>query len=289
MKRILLTGNHSYIGTSFIENMNKIGSRYIFESVSVRNNEWKDIDFSVYDTVIHLAAIVHSKEKSENIFFDVNRDLTRTIAEKSKKSGVKHFIFLSTMSVFGKQTGVIDSSTVPNPKTAYGKSKLQAEVLLRSLASNDFVVSIIRPPMVYGKNCSGNYKKFSKFIKKVPVFLNVPNRRSMIHIDNLTQFLMLVLDNKISGTFHPQNAELVSVSEMAQEILYNRKKKLVMIPCNRFIYDKLLTRNIFLSKIFTDLIYKEDLVGSPNTKYNGIDFDYCKHNFKESIFLSEIV
>lgn len=159
MKKILITGANSYIGTSFEKYMAQWPEKYQVDTVDMIDGTWREKDFSGYDTVFHVAGIAHQKETQENaeLYYKINRDLAFDTAVKAKTDGVKQFIFLSSMSVYGLETGVITKETVPTPKSNYGKSKLQAEELLNGLADETFKVAILRPPMVYGKGCKGNY------------------------------------------------------------------------------------------------------------------------------------
>lgn len=258
MKRILITGKTSYIGTSFASYI-KDNPEYQVDTISVRGEDWKTQDFSVYDVVLHVAGIAHKKETKENEqeYFDVNYKLTKELSGKAKNEGVQQFIYLSSMSVYGITEGVITKDTVPNPTSAYGKSKLEAEKYLETLHSEDFKITIIRPPMVYGKYCPGNYDKLSKLAKKTPVFIDVKNKRSMIFIDNLSQSILFVISNDISGIVYPQNLEYVQTTEMVCEIskLYN--KRLIVIKTPVFLL-KLLKKNKTISKIFGDLTYDID-------------------------------
>src|SRR5699024_9859467 len=139
-KKILITGKNSYIGRSFIEYCKKNEIDFEIDELDVRGEEWRDYNFSSYDTIIHLAGIAHIKEtkQNEHLYYEVNRDLAIAVAEKAKESRIKNFIFMSTMSVYGLFEGHIDGTTLPNPTNAYGKSKLQAEEKIKDLNSNKF-------------------------------------------------------------------------------------------------------------------------------------------------------
>ena len=184
----------------------------------MRGNEWKYKLFSSYDVIYHIAAIVHVKENDTEKYFSVNRDLAVEVAKKAKAEGVKQFIFLSTMGVYGKETGFINESTKPNPKTPYAHSKLEAESLLSELADDTFKVATLRPPIVYGKDCRGNYPRLAGMALKLSLFPKVKNERSMIFIDNLSEFVRLVMDKELSGLFFPQNKEYVNTTELVQLI-----------------------------------------------------------------------
>src|SRR5699024_9778086 len=115
--------------------------------------------------------------------------------------------------------------TVPTPSNFYGDSKLQAEEGIRPLESEDFKVVIVRPPMIYGKGSKGNYPRLSKLAQKTPIFPDFDNQRSMLHIDNLCEFIKLAIDNKERGLFFPQNEEYVQTSKMVKNIaeVYGKK------------------------------------------------------------------
>ena len=229
MKKILITGANSYIGVSF-ENFMKGYADYQVETVDMLDGCWREKDFSLYDVVFHVAGIAHQKETKENasLYYKVNRDLAVEVAKKAKEQGVKQFVFLSTMSVYGKNTGVITKETQPAPTSNYGKSKVQAEKEITSLSAENFIVTILRPPMVYGKDCKGNFQSVVKLVKKTFIFPNVKNQRSLIFIDNLSKQVKWVVDKEYSGLFFPQNEELIQTSKMAKLIANKLGKKLYM-------------------------------------------------------------
>ena len=239
MKRVLITGKTSYIGTSFASYI-KDNPEYQVDTISVRGEDWKTQDFSVYDVVLHVAGIAHKKETKENQqeYFDVNYTLTKELGKKAKDEGVSQFIYLSSMSVYGITEGVITKDTVPNPTSAYGKSKLEAEKYLETLQSDDFKVAIIRPPMVYGNNCPGNFNLLNKMVRYIPIFPKVNNLRSIIYIDNLSFIIKKIVSNNYHGLFLIQNMELVSTNDIIKEMskFINKRK----------YYSQLLTKVILL-------------------------------------------
>ncbi len=276
MKKILIAGAGSYIGTS-IENYLKTWSgEYVTKVVDLKDASWRELSFSSYDAVFHVAGIAHQKETRENaeLYYEVNRDLAVDVAKKAKADGVRQFIFLSSMSVYGVETGVITKKTVPNPKSNYGKSKLQAEELLRDLQENCFKVAILRPPMVYGKDCKGNFQSVIKLVRKLPVFPKVDNKRSMIYIDNLSSFVKMCIDDELDGLFFPQNEEYVNTCKMASVIADSIGKKLYMSLllgvcvklCSPFVG---VCRKAFGSLIYSDT---DDAL-----------FSYCVAGTEESI------
>lgn len=255
MKKILITGMNSYIGNSLEKWLKKNPENYIVDKISLRDDKWKDKDFSIYDSIVHTVGIAHIKETKENhnLYYKINSDLAYSVAQKAKIQGVSQFIFLSSMSIYGKESGVITKRTIPNPKNAYGKSKLEAEKKITSLQSDNFLVSIVRPPMVYGENCPGNYTRLAKLAKLTPIFPNVNNKRSMIYIDNLSEYIKNLIDKKNFGIFCPQNKEYVNTSELVYLIAKYNNRKIKLI---KFRSTFLLCNHISLfNKIFGNLIY----------------------------------
>lgn len=277
-KRILITGANSYIGMSFENWVSQWPDEYSVETVDMLDGSWREKSFSGYDVVFHVAGIAHVKEtkKNESLYYLINRDLANEVAKKAKIDGVHQFIFLSSMSVYGIDTGVIDKNTPVKPKSAYGKSKFQAEELINKLADDSFTVAILRPPMVYGKGCKGNYPRLAKLALKTPIFPLVDNKRSMIYIDNLSEFVKQICDNPRGGLFFPQNSEYVNTSEMVRLIAETHGKKIIMTK----LFDPILRLlNIgILNKVFCNLIYAQSIA-------DNVEF----LTFKQSIRLTENV
>lgn len=274
MKRILIAGDSSYIGRTLIRWMNDNSDEYLVETINLRDPLWKKKDYSLYDSVIHLVGIAHVNEKkvSEELYDAVNYRLTVENAAKSLSDGVKQFVVLSSMSVYGISSGIITKDTEPNPTSKYGKSKLKADRELLELSAKGLKVAIIRPPMVYGKGCRGNYQLLSKAARRLCIFPNIVNERSMIYIDNLCEFICNVIRNESQGIFHPQNGEYVCTADMVNKIaaVHHHNIKLVSV-FNSFIE---MSNNNLLKKVFGNLVYEKD--------------DICSTvSFEESIFMTE--
>lgn len=261
MKKILITGANSYIGTSFEKYIKEYFSEdYQVDTIDMIDGSWREKSFAGYDSVFHVAGIAHQRETRENahLYYEINRDLATEVAKKSKFDGVKQFIFLSSMSVYGMDTGVITKDTKPNPRTNYGKSKLQAEEQIVGLRDESFKICVLRPPMVYGNGCKGNYQSIVKLVRKLPVFPRVNNKRSLVHIDNLVSFIKNAIDEKLDGLFFPQNKEYVKTIDLARQIAKQENKKIyfsflfgLAIICLRPFIKK-------VRKAFGNLVYKID-------------------------------
>ena len=238
MKKILITGANSYIGTAF-ENYMKGFADYQVDTVDMVDGAWREKSFAGYDTVYHVAGIAHSdngkiSEEKKKLYYAVNSDLAVETAKKAKADGVKQFIFMSSAIVYGKsapigKTKLITKDTPVNPENAYSDSKVQAEKGLQPLADESFKLVILRPPMIYGKGSKGNYPTLSKFGKKLPFFPYIKNERSMLYIGHLVEFVRLMIENEESGVFFPQNAEWGNTSEIVREIgrAHGRKVRLL--------------------------------------------------------------
>lgn len=271
MKKILITGKNSYIGTAF-ENWAKQTKReFEIDTLEVRDDKWKREDFSAYDVIFHVAAIVHVKEKDENLYQKVNCDLAYAVAAKAEREGVRQFIFLSTLAVFGGDTSFLTEKSVINPQTPYARSKYAAEKKLQELRSDNFRVAILRPPFVYGYGCKGNYVRLRKLALKCPVFPKIKNKRSMIYIDNLSEFLCLCILNAEDGLFYPQNAEYVCTSDMVCRIRSSNGKKTWLVPGFGWLIG-LLKKNRTFKKVFGDLVYDKD-ISRYKCPYSLVDFE----------------
>ena len=261
MKKILITGANSYIGTSFEKYIKEnYPNDYIVDTVDMIDGSWREKSFAGYDSVFHVAGIAHQKETKENapLYYKVNRDLAIETAEKAKRDGVKQFVFLSSMSVYGMDTGVITKDTLPNPKSNYGKSKLQAEVGINALSDDTFKVCALRPPMVYGEGCKGNYQTLVSIAKKFPVFADYNNQRSMIHIDNLSRFVKCVMDQGLFGVYFPQDPEYVCTCKMVQSIAKDMGKSMRLCKILNPFVSILKHCTTKGRKAFGDLIYKAE-------------------------------
>jgi len=261
MRKILITGANSYIGNCFKEWLKQWPNDYLVESISVRGDSWKGKSFARYDTLLHLAGIAHvsTNPRMENVYYKVNRDLAIEVAKKAKIEGIKQFIFMSSILIYVDGTGkieIINRDTKPSPRNFYGKSKLQAEEGIMKLRSNDFKVAILRPPMVYGKGCKGNYPKLSKIARKTPVFPDYENFRSMLYIDNLCEFIRLIVDNEECGVYFPQNSEYVKVSNMVKLISQVHGKKLILTKIFNPVIRLLCKHVMIINKVFGNLIYE---------------------------------
>lgn len=285
MKRVLITGENSYIGTSLENWLMREPHQYKVDAVDMKDGSWKEKDFSQYDVVFHVAGIAHvsSDPKMEDLYYKVNRDLTIETAEKAKAEGVKQFIFMSSIIVYGDSSSskrVIDRNTVPTPSNFYGNSKLQAEEGIKHLESDDFKIVVLRPPMIYGKGSKGNYPRLANMAKKIPMFPDIDNERSMLHIDNLCEFIKVMIDHEETGLYFPQNKEYAKTSELVRMIAEVHGKKIMMTRVFNPVLRLMFGIGI-VNKVFGNLVYEKSM-----SDYNKAN--YRIRTFRESIELTEL-
>ena len=274
MKKVLITGAKSYIGESVRDYLLREPEKYQVKIIDTLGWKPNVDDLAGFDTVFNVAGIAHIKETAKNrcLYYDVNRDLVIKIAKTAKAAGVSQFILLSSMSVYGLTIGHIKKDSLPKPNSAYGESKLQADEEIKKIEDASFIFTCLRPPMVYGKGCKGNYQLLRKFALKSPLFPSYNNQRSMIYIGNLCEFVKICIDEGKRGLFFPQNAEYTNTSEMVRMIAAAYGKRIRLTNALNWAI-RIVPINV-VKKVFGDLTYEP------------VDNVY-KYGFKESIKLTE--
>lgn len=270
MKKILITGAGSYIGTSFENYINtNFPDEYTVDTVDMIGGGWKEKDFSPYDAVFRVAGIAHSDNgkispEKEKLYYSVNTELTSAAAEKAKSDGVHQFIFMSSAIVYGNsapigKTKIITADTPVSPANCYGDSKVQAEKRLKLFEDENFKVVILRPPMIYGKGSKGNYPLLAKLALKLPFFPRVQNERSMLYIENLCEFVRLMIENEESGTFFPQNSEYSNTSELVEMIAAAHGKKIKLVSGFTWLLKIMSHFTALVNKAFGNLTYEKSI------------------------------
>ena len=295
MKRILITGAGSYVGESVrrymmetapgayqIDAVDTMGPSTSFGQVQGKQAAyWKDVDMSQYDVVYHVAGIAHvnADPKMESLYYKVNRDLTIEVAKHAKAAGVKQFIFMSSQIVFHEsqslKTEMLTADTKENPNGFYGDSKLQAELGIKPLEDENFKVCILRPCMIYGPNAKGNFPRLVKLATKVPVFPCWHNKRSMLYIDNLAEFVKQTILRELSGTYYPQNRELADTVEIIRFF--------AKASGHRIWITKLLNPFVWLGSFVLQPLNKMFATYYYDPEMSKMDFDYHLVSFEESL------
>ena len=292
MKRILINGTNSYIGTSFEKYINEnFSDQYSVDTIDMIDGSWREKSFSGYDAVYHVAGIAHSdngkisKEKEE-LYYNVNTKLTIETAKKAKADGVKQFIFMSSAIVYGDSAPigkkkVIAKDAPVSPANCYGDSKVQAENGILPLQDDNFNVVVLRPPMIYGKGSKGNYPTLAKMALKMPLFPYVKNERSMLYIGNLVEFVRLMIANNEHGIFFPQNAEYTNTNEMVKLIANAHGKKIHFIKGLTWLLKIMIHMTGLVNKAFVNLTYDNAL-----SEYTE---NYLLYSLEESVIRTETI
>lgn len=270
MKKILITGAGSFVGTSFEKYIKEnYADRYEVDAIEMRDGSWREKSFSGYDVVYHVAGIAHSDNgkisaEKEKLYRSVNTDLAIETAKKAKAASVKQFIFMSSAIIYGDsapigKAKVITKDTVPSPSNCYSDSKLQAENGIIPLQDDSFKVCILRPPMIYGKGGKGNFPTLEKMADKLPIFPKIQNQRSMLYVGNLVEFVRLMIENEESGIFWPQNAEYSNTSELVKMIAEAKGKKVILVPGFGWLLRILSHITDLVNKAFGNLSYEHSM------------------------------
>lgn len=277
MKKILITGANSYIGTKVESHLLNSNNDYLVDTLDMKDSNWRNYDFSNYDTVFHVAGIAHvsNDKKLDNLYFEVNRDLAIETAIKAKNSNVKQFIFMSSMIIYGKdnKVGKLEALNTQNyaPINAYGQSKLEADLEIQRLKSNSFNVAIIRTPVVYGPNAKGNFPRLQRLALKLPIIPKINNIRSMIYIDNLAEAIKVIIDNKESGIFYPQNNEYTSTYEIMKLTKEANNKKVRSTKLFNWLIKLFSFVSPTINKVYGNKYY--DQSESSNLIFNKISLE----------------
>lgn len=281
MKKVLIIGKNSYIARKFVDYLCMLNQSDIeIHGVSASNGEWKKISFKGYDSILFLAGKVHQKETRDNVkeYGEINYRLAMEVAKKAKSSHVKQFIYMSTAAVYGnagqeKGNVRIDENSPCIPMTAYGKSKRKAEIKLLEIERRADVrmnVCIVRPPMVYGDNCPGNFTKLWKLALKIPIFPLLHNERSMIGIDNLCEFLYQIIIQEKRGIYHPQDKEYVDTSNLVWDMRKQAGKKMLYVKLGNPLLRVLVKKIGVVEKVFGNCTYEKEM-----SVYEGIEYQKC--------------
>ncbi len=276
LQKILITGAGSFVGTSVQRHLEKWSEKYYVTAVGTKNGEWKEIDFSSFDTVYHVAGLAHSDvgnvtDEVKKKYYAVNCDLAIDVAKKAKAEGVKQFIFMSSAIVYGDSAPIgkekmITRETPYSPANFYGDSKVQAEKGLLPLEDKSFKVVILRCPMIYGKEGKGNFPILEKMAQKMPLFPKIENKRSMLYVGNLAEFVRLMIENEEEGIFWPCNREWSNTSEIVKLIAECHGKKVRLVPGFGWALKILSHATGYVNKAFGNLAYEEHL-GDYKTDY----------------------
>ncbi len=271
MKKILITGADSYVGKALEQYLLRWPKEYSVDTLDTRECVWKNAEFSSYDCVFHVAGIAHAdirkiSGEEKKLYYKVNTDLALEVAKVAKEKGVKQFIFMSTANVYGESSAIGKEKVITKESPIrvvnfYSDSKRKAEIGLEKLRDVEFKIAILRCPMIYGKNCKGNYSVLSGLAKKLPFFPKLKNKRSMIYIGNLVEFVRLMVQNEEDGLFCPCDKEDVCTTELVRMIAQIHGKKIILIPGLGWALKILSHISNKVNKAFGNFSYSNEVSG----------------------------
>ena len=280
MKNLLITGANGFVGTYFI---NKYKDKYDVQTFSFLKDGFEALHVKGVDVVFHLSALVHQMGGAQREEYErVNVTQTVELAKKAKRNGVRQFVFMSTIAVYGRELGVVTENTECSPITEYGKSKLKAETELEKLADGNFIVSIVRPPIVNGYNAPGNMKSLISLIKKVPVlpFGKIDNKRSMVYVGNLCFIVDAIIKQQKHGVFLVADSEALSTTRLIELIADALGKKVYLVRVPFFESFLKLVKPSFYKRLYGSLevdntqtmkrLFGEDRASLPFSVEEGI-------------------
>jgi len=241
---IALTGGSGFIGKELIclleskvlslTRQDKAKSPYIkYDSLF----DIKANDLNRIKVLIHLAGLVHKKNICIHEYKRVNTELTIHLAKEAVEAGIKRFIFISTINVYGSQCedATLKFNSAVCPESHYAQSNLDAELALKKIAQETGLeVVIIRPPLVYGKNAPGNFGTLLKIAEKnLPLpFGAIDNQRSLVAIDNLVDLINTCVEHPAAAnqTFLVSDDENISTSNILKKLTLAAGKKSWLLP-----------------------------------------------------------
>jgi len=248
--KILVTGANGFIGKalcSYLENQHHSVVRAVRNAKDNTETEIgfinADTDWSLplggCDYVVHLAARVHKKDQGNfDVYKQVNSDAAINLAMQANSCGVKRFIFISSVSIYGHERSQAYKEDDPhNAVSAYGKSKAHAEDALYAYCKNtNMEITILRPPMVYGPEVGANFLKLLNLVRTgAPLpFAGIHNKRSLLYIGNLIDAVEVCLthQNAANRTFNVSDLEDYSTEELVRQIasIMGKSERLFYMP-----------------------------------------------------------
>lgn len=290
MKKILILGANSYIGTSF-ENYiyQKYPEDYEIHTISLHGDTWRHENWSSYDSILNVTGKAHTdisklSEEQKQEYYAINCDLAVETAKKAIEDGAAQYIYLSSIIIYGDSSNSrtpvrITADTKPAPSNFYGDSKWQAEQKLQELfrtaekTTGHTRLVLLRLPMIYGPGCKGNYKTLVKMSQKLPLFPTYHNERSVLHIDHLTEYLRNLVDSGTGGLYLPQDDTCRSTPDMVFELAEAAGRRMYhaawMNPFVRLAFYLPGKPGRLARKAFGTLVIDHELSKSSQSSQNG--------------------
>lgn len=269
MKKMLLTGANGFIGSYLIKNY---AQKYDIMVFSFLKDDFESLHVKNVDVVFHLSALVHQMDgTSAEEYERVNVTQTLALALKAKESGVGHFIFMSTVKVYGEESDeVYTENFTCNPQDEYGRSKLKVERELQKLEDDHFKVSIVRTPIVYGYGVKANLKNLMSLVDKVSIlpFGGIKNKRSLTYVGNLCALIECIIQKKQPGIFLASDDKALSTTQLIGYIAKVKKRNCWLFKLPLFAEILRWVKPSFYKRLFESLevdnTYTKKILGFKN-------------------------
>lgn len=281
-KKVLITGKNSKVTAAFEAYIYDNALDLEIDKISLRDKDISKLSLNGYDVILHTAGITKSDDgslspKEADKYYRINRDITFKLAKRARKEGIRQFIYLSTMMVYGNAVSIgnrfiIYRETIPNPKSHYGRSKLEAEEIYK-LSNDDFRVLILREPVIYGESFDGEMMKLSKLARILPIFPKMESTKSWLYQGNLCEFIRIGIDEKLEGIFCPRDKETLTTSQVVKRCAKIQGKKCVEVPCMLPVLWVLSKVSSLVNTVCCDISYDDDLGSCKSIPYQIYDFD----------------
>lgn len=252
-RNILLVGSSGYIGrhvfAAFSSTFKVVKS--VSRAGDLRLNELQNID-----VVINAAGLAHSSATQPTEYAKVNAIFPCELARAARDAGVKKFIHLSSIAVYGSNINRIDESTPEAPDSPYGISKLDGDLALLSLQSDAFDVVILRPPMIYGPNAPGNPARLQRLAKLLPVLPlgGITNRRSFLSVNNLVTFVERALTASVHGVLLVADDDSVSTTKFVRHVARMHDQTVLLVNISFFFLILSVLLPTVAAKLLSDLV-----------------------------------
>lgn len=285
MKTVLITGINGYIAQHLAQALtNQVNvihgsvrrletqqhnqsNHRLFATGDFSNHiNWTDALHNV-DTVYHLAGSVHTAYEPA-MYNKTIVHATRNLVKQAIEQGVRHFVYVSSTAVYGKEhhPSRLSEMDTPQPNNPYGEAKLAAENEVISLCDqSSMTYTIVRPPIVYGPSAPGNVERLQKLIRKIPILplASATEKRSMVSIDNLVNFLIMcgTKVNAQDEIFNITDDDDHSTSDLCRVFALEMNKRILLLPFPKSIIKLLLSmigQRTMYDKLFGQLQFSMD-------------------------------
>lgn len=278
--KLLILGKNSYVGVSVKNYIERHHSDMSITMASSRDGVWKNLDFAKYDAVYNVSGLCHadSKHGTPEQYMSINGQLPIDMGQKAKNDRCKLFINMSSSIIYGNMSFIgedktMDRDTAPAPVNVYGESKLFAEKGLLKLEGQNFSVALIRAPLIYGENSTGNFPLLVKFARKSPIFPDIKNQQSMIYIDNLCELIYLIVKHQKGGIYLPQDPDIKCTSLLVKDMARLCNHRIVMTKIFNPILKILGKRIYYIDKAFGNTAYTKEASNYFDYEYQIIDYE----------------